>query len=138
MHLFKKIIFAGVFIVTLSACKANINALPDYSNTSTQELERLHKKGDVHATYTLGFNHFFNNDSSLKENVSNVEQGLSYLQEAHDKGHMEAHSNLSLIFDRGLFEVPVNSERASAYSLDGAKRGSDIGKINYGLSLIHI
>lgn len=136
MQGFVERILIMLFLAMLGACQASetkLDETPDYSETPIDELQHLHKKGDVHATFTLGFNHFFNDDNSLKSNVSNVERGLAYLQEAHDKGHIEAHSSLSTIYQFGLFGIPEDFEKANKYSLQGAQRGSNVGKLNYGL-----
>ena len=47
---------------------------PDYSQTSSQELQRLSRAGDVHAVFTLGYNYFFDSHGAPKENIANVEK----------------------------------------------------------------
>ncbi|MEP1229803.1 MAG: hypothetical protein ABJG88_03940 [Litorimonas sp.] len=135
---FIKIITIIVGLIACIQCapkntSGTIDETLDYSQASTEELLKRHESGDVHATFSLGFYHFFNEDTSVKEDVKDVDVGLKYLQDAHDKGHMTAHSNLSLIYEMGLFDVEVDEERANNYTLQGAQRGSDIGKLNYGL-----
>ena len=136
MRVFTSNILKIIFLILVSACQAKSisDEIPtDYSKITTEELLRLHENNDLQATFTLGFNHFFNDDASVKDNVTDVETGLAYLQEAHDKGHMEAHANLSLIYEMGLFDVPTDHQRANQYNLDGAERGSTTGKLNFGL-----
>ena len=50
---------------------------------------------------------------------------------------MQAHSTLSTIYEFGLFNIPEDIDRANSYNLEGAKRGSSIGKVNYGLHNLH-
>jgi len=108
----------------------------DYSNLSMSELEDLHLNGDIHATFTLGFNHFFYDDTSMKQGVTDVVFGLSLLEEAHEKGHGEANSLLNAIYLHGLFGLEEDIEKANRYSLKAAKRGSVVAKVNYGLQNI--
>jgi len=133
---FIKFVIILVTISTLYACQAdktNLNNPPDYSQTSTEDLQRLHKKGDIHATFTLGFNHLFKEDGNPRDNVANVDSNLKLLETAHNKGHMQAHSILSSIYEMGLFGINKDPEKADRYNLEGAERGSNVGKLNYGL-----
>jgi len=133
---FIKFVIILVTISTLYACQAdktNLNNPPDYSQTSTEDLQRLHKKGDIHATFTLGFNHLFKEDGNPRDNVTNVDSNLKLLETAHNKGHMQAHSILSSIYEMGLFGINKDPEKADRYNLEGAERGSNVGKLNYGL-----
>ena len=126
-------VFSLIFFVSCSKPKTISNQPIDYSTATHEQLMELHTKGDIDATYTLGFNLLFNEDASIKENVVNAEAGLNFLETAHENGHLNAHSSLSLIYENGLFDFPADNERANEYNLEGAKRGSSTGKINFGL-----
>ena len=105
----------------------------DYSGKSESELIILHQNGDNHATFTLGYDGLFDHAAQPKAIPQGVVESMSYLEQAHNSGHGDAHSALSIIYKFGLFEVPEDFEKANNYSLEGAKRGSVVGKVNYGV-----
>ena len=135
MRLFISIIILIIFSLSVyngSAAQTGED-YPDYSEVSTEELQRLYKVGDVHAGYTLGYNFFFTHDGEPKDNVKDVSRGLALLQEAHDKNHDSAHSILGTIYQLGMFGVDIDIEKSNLYSLTAAQRGNVVGKVNYGV-----
>ena len=136
MRLFINIITLIIFSLSVyggSAAQTGED-YPDYSETSTEELQRRYKTGDVHAGFTLGYNYFFDEDGNLKDNAPNVDKGLLYLDTAHNNGHISANSVLSMIYLNGLFNVKQDIELGHKYSLEAAEFGSAVGKLNYGVN----
>jgi len=112
---------------------AVVNDYPDYSQVSAAELNRRHQTGDAHASYTLGYNYFFNQDGELRQNIGDVQAGLRFLDAAHKRGHDFAHTALHTVYTAGVVGGQPDIERANHYSLDAAQRGDVFGKVNYGL-----
>jgi len=129
------IFLIGVTFATLS--EAHAEDKPDYSTYSTEKLTSLHEAGDIEATFVLGYNYFFQADGNIRESVSNIETGLSYLEHAHKEKHPNANTVLSTIYYNGLFDQNVDIERAHKYSLEGALNGSSGGKLNYGIHNVY-